>query len=680
MRKYFQINEEIENTCENNKKFTNREVSYILSLPINKDNKDNKNSFILSNLIDNYIGYKYIKNEERVLLDSCKDNAGNKHYAIGTQTTLIKNDNIKNLVIQLKRFIYSKGVAIRLDNVVQLPKYLVFNDQGYELRGIGLHLGGSIDGGHYVYINNIKDKQYLYNDASFSEYTTDNLDISKNAYIINYERVDLTNEEYANTCYNQIKYKFRRLNDVDFVLDDIYNINNSVNNFKTIISVLDNKYYNYLSEQNKNEFDKIKQIITEKQERLKKFKILDKPFNFNSNTKEILVDELKNSLTNNGLIDIINKKDKFYYQPSNSSSNSNIFRGFWDGKKCFMKSFTLKYNENLEYEQKLYKYISDRSNNLGGEFSDNFVNVYRLFKINRTEFRKFYNTQTYEGINKNLNTNIFSNEDYIYFIVTEDISGVTVTDFYVQQCNNFKQKTNNNKYRDNIMEMLFELVYGLYLLNTRLRVIHNDNHFGNLLIKEQPEEKIYTINNTEYTRKRKYRVCIYDFDLSYFEGNTNPDNRLLLDNTTNQINSVVPLTDVNKGRDIYTIGNSLYGFSMYIKKTLNNTQFNNLINSNNTYNIFKILFETDEVIQNLVKNFEIDLVNKTLFWNSYCVTGNYPCVPVDFNNITAEKVLTRMLNSNDLKHILNITSIDVLFKKYLKYKMKYIKYINENKI
>ena len=69
-----------------------------------------------------------------------------------------------------------------------------------------------------------------------------------------------------------------------------------------------------------------------------------------------------------------------------------------------------------------------------------------------------------------------------------------------------------------------------------------------------------------------------------------------------------------------------------------------------------------------------------LFWNSYCVTGKYPCEPVDFNNITAEKVLIRMLHSTDLKRILNITNVDALFKKYLKYKLKYIKYMNENKL
>ena len=122
---------------------------------------------------------------------------------------------------------------------------------------------------------------------------------------------------------------------------------------------------------------------------------------------------------------------------------------------------------------------------------------------------------------------------------------------------------------------------------------------------------------------------------------------------------------------------------MYLRKTLNVSQFNELCRNSSgnmyTYDVFKILFETDKVINNLVQNFEYDTKNNKLFWNSYCVTGKTPCVPVDFNNITAEKVLTRMLNSNDLKRVLNVINVDPLFKKYLKYKLKYIKYMNENK-
>ena len=688
-KKYFQLNSEIKKTCENNKTFTKRDESYILSLPIDKDNKNN---VILSSLIDKYTSYEYIKPEDRELLDACKDSAGNRQYPIGSQITLMKNDNIKNLVINLKRFDFSTGVAVRLNNVIQVPKYLVFNDQVYELKGMGLHLGSDIGGGHYVYINSLNNKRYLYDDSTFSEYTIDNLDISKNAYIINYEKAELSNKDYANIYYNQFNLKYNRLTNVDFVLGDIYNINNSVNNFKKELIILRNKYYGYLTQPRKNNIDLIEAKIIEKQGRLNKYDKLNELSYFNSTIPELSIVELENSLTNNGLMNLKNNKTNFSYQKPNSASKSNIFRGFWDGKKCFMKTFTIYGNQNLKYEQKVYRYIDKRNTELSGEFSDNFVNVYRIFKIKRNDFKNFYNTKTFQGTQVRFTDNYgyageyikYDYESYIYFIVTEDISGSTVSDFYQEQCKLFiRNAPDKYKYRDNIMEMLFELVYGLYLLNTRLNVIHNDNHFGNLLIKEQPEQKLYTINKVEYERKRKYRVCIYDFDLSYFEGNTNQDPRLVPNNRTNQINSVVPLTDINKGRDIYTIGNSLFGFSMYLRKTLNVSQFNELCRNSSgnmyTYNVFKILFETDKVINNLVQNFEYDTKNNKLFWNSYCVTGKTPCLPVDFNNITAEKVLTRMLNSNDLKRILNVINVDPLFKKYLKYKLKYIKYINENK-
>ncbi len=694
LRTNLQIDVEQNKYCENDNNILKKDEVYLdLNLQI-KQNITSKLS--LYNLLDNYTSYEYVDPKDRDhKLDECKDSKGNKYPIKGTKVNFNISPLNKNIIIQLKRFDYSTGVPLKIYNNVNIEDEIIVHGSVYRLKGIGVH-SGTEKSGHYVYINKVGKDKYIYNDADFAKYDSDTFQLEKNAYMLNYELIDdIDKSQLFNLYYDKIINKFERLNNVDFILNDIYNIINSVSEFKKDLDVINRLISEgtFLEPSKRIIINKINFKIKEKQERLRKYNILKNPFDFNTTIKELSMLELNTSLTNGDTLDLINNTNNFSYQKPNSASNSNIFRGYWDGKKCFMKTFTLSGNSNLEYEQKIYNYINERNKQLNDEFSDNFVNIYRVFKIKRNDFKTFYNTKTFQGMKVRFTDTSpysgkhirYNNETYIYFIVTEDIGGSTVADFYKQQCTNFSHKfylknPNRNIYRDNIMEMLFELIYGLYLLNTRLRVIHNDNHFSNLLIKEQPDEKIYTINNTEYTRRRKYRVCIYDFDLSYFENNTNPDSRLKPNNRTNQINSVVPLTDVNKGRDIYTIGNSLYGYSMYIKKILNMVQFNELIknNSENTYNIFRILFETDNVINNVVKNFEYDTQNNKLFWNSYCVTGKKPCVPVDFNNITAEKVLTRMLNSNDLKHVLNISNIDTLFKKYLKYKVKYINYKGKN--
>ena len=702
LRKYFEINLETEKHC-NNKDNTitkKNDLSYILSLPLETKNIPN---VTINYLIEKFTSYEYVKPEDRNILDACKDAYG-PHDFNKSKINLKLDDNISNLIIQLKRFSYNikKNRFDKLNNNIKLDDFIIINNKIFKLKGIGVQTE-SLNSGHYQFVDiNDNGKKYLYNDSIFREYNDGEINLNENGYLLNYVKVDLPDKDVLNIIFEKIERKYNHLKNVSYVLENIYNINNSVNIFKEKINLVLTKYKSLLSQDKKNLIEKINDDIANKIIQLSKYDILKQPFKFNSLIPDLSSQNIRDSLTHFGSI---NLKDinNFSYQVPNSASKSNVFRVYWEGKPCFMKTFTISGNKNLEYEQKIYNYINIRNNQLGGVFSDNFVKVYRVFKIKREYFKDFYNNETKQGeyvrfsdlnmpiIGKGSNPKIkqhnkrikYENEKYIYFIVTEDIGGSTVADFFEEQCNNFKkQGLQNYKNRDNIMEMLFELIYGLYLLNTRLNVIHNDNHFENLLIKELPEDKTYLVNNLEYTRKRKYRVCIYDFDLSYLEGFNNPDDRLII-NKTNQMNNIKPLTDVEKGRDIYTIGNSLYGFSMYIKNTLDNeTQFNNLFRNNaedlNTYNIMKIIFETDNVINNLRNNFFNDTLNNKLFWNSYCETGNYPCKLLKYTNITAEKVLIRILNSEKLERILQINNINPLFKKYLKYKIKYLQFINKN--
>ena len=95
----------------------------------------------------------------------------------------------------------------------------------------------------------------------------------------------------------------------------------------------------------------------------------------------------------------------------------------------------------------------------------------------------------------------------IYFIVTGDIEGVTLDDHIKRMLNPlFNQHgilTNDKLAINNFINILFELIYGLYILNNRLNIIHNDIHFGNIIFKEIPDrEKIYTINNIDISKNK----------------------------------------------------------------------------------------------------------------------------------------------------------------------------------
>ena len=58
-----------------------------------------------------------------------------------------------------------------------------------------------------------------------------------------------------------------------------------------------------------------------------------------------------------------------------------------------------------------------------------------------------------------------------------------------------------------MINTLFDMIYGIYLMNDRLKLMHNDNHFSNILIKTNLLETTckYQIGNVEYIKKKKYR-------------------------------------------------------------------------------------------------------------------------------------------------------------------------------
>ena len=82
-------------------------------------------------------------------------------------------------------------------------------------------------------------------------------------------------------------------------------------------------------------------------------------------------------------------RDSFKYKPPNSSSNSAIFNGYYKGKKCYFKTFTVSNSKRLGYEQRIYKYIQNRNEKLDGELQDNFVDIIDVFKIRKMILKLF---------------------------------------------------------------------------------------------------------------------------------------------------------------------------------------------------------------------------------------------------------------------------------------------------
>ena len=193
-------------------------------------------------------------------------------------------------------------------------------------------------------------------------------------------------------------------------------------------------------------------------------------------------------------------------------------------QKCLqIRDETLKKNENIKIEQQginkeLLKHQS---------INQTLTQKLQLIKSGREqeiEYEKkiYYSTKVESIINKI--PEIFVGA-YMYFIVTEDIEGEPLDSKctslsrleenrikkleYLKYPNykNYEYYKNLNIYPDinprkEIINIIFELIYGVYLLNKYFRITHGDLYFKNVIIKKiNPINKNFIIGNTSIKKK-----------------------------------------------------------------------------------------------------------------------------------------------------------------------------------
>lgn len=400
-------------------------------------------------------------------------------------------------------------------------------------------------------------------------------------------------------------------------------------------------------------------------------KLFDEPSNFNNQI------DIKNRVDLNIITDVA-MIDK------TGVSSSYIFKAKFSNKPCFIKAFFISEN-NLLYEQKIYRYIHTRNELIKPYYEDYFVKLYSAIKISSRDFISFLNDNNVKIITRSApwNTNhtfnrILSYSTHIYLIITEDIEGMSYKEFYELNYKDEKLITNT----------LFDIFYGIYLMNCRLKLMHNDTHFGNIMIKiDLPITSTkYQIDKVEYTRNKNYKLCFYDFDLSFLEGEPNPH----LDDTW-------VVQNKKSAKDIWTILNSLAHFILIKSSDIDfraKQYFVNNIFANNLYDpdywvipgnsdqyknldyigsIIKIILNNSKSHRETLERNYYDYVTTGIFWNAYCVNNiQDPCVIPDDLFLYPLEVLHRYVNDEHISNILNFIDVNPFYKKYVKYKTKYL--------
>jgi ubiquitin carboxyl-terminal hydrolase 8 len=179
--------------CSNcNNKSTNFEPFTILQLPIPN------NTDTLQNCLKNFSMTDYLNDDNKYKCDNCKtETSANKTIYIWDLPEL--------LIIQLKRFSYSKNRLNKNNNIITFPlENLEFNDNyhkyriknyKYDLYGVISHYG-NLSGGHYIAYtkNELNNKWYKYNDSSVYYIDDINNELNNNAYILFYKKKYVNNE------------------------------------------------------------------------------------------------------------------------------------------------------------------------------------------------------------------------------------------------------------------------------------------------------------------------------------------------------------------------------------------------------------------------------------------------------------------------------------------------------
>lgn len=640
--------------------------------------------FLSQNFIDNYINFNTAElvtliNKELYNIESTFLNDFYHVIILSDKTNYININNVIYINVNLKNetvLLDVKQILDKLDkNKYKFHRVILtgfFNTiKPEQLIGFNNLLEGFAN-------NNFNASKTSNNSHIFDNYNKFlDYKIMENFIISTLEMITLSEIDFLN-----LEIKYKKLINYDYIISNINDLSQAITEFKEGLRKFETMYP-IMVPSIKEKYDaiifKIDQVYKIQQD----MKLFNKD---NDNVQPVKIENtniFKTTITN---IRVFGNKQ--------SSSDSVVFKAYYNGKPCFIKMFSidnasfLKKNYGLEYEFKIYKYLMEKNNEVQQYFKNYFVNVYDVFKVDYYDFfsmidylntkieggpnngKIFYSKTKTNAYNKILPSTLKGYDSMLYFTVTEDIQGETYNDFF-----------NNNISNENIIiETIFDIVYAIYLLNNKLGIIHGDNHFGNILIKPEQRKQKYIIGDIVLERDVNYRICLYDFDLSYMIGNNN----LILDEPFNI--SIGRINNNNFSKDIWTILNSLMmQFNIDFTKTnsqwvlwyknMQNNLFGRQIHSEVYYETYmynlvnKVFLQSDEEKNNLYKNFLENKKNGT-YWNSFC---NFPittkCTQPIYDNLCAKKVLFRYIT--EYKNVLNFNNIISYHKKYLKYKNKY---------
>jgi hypothetical protein len=442
--------------------------------------------------------------------------------------------------------------------------------------------------------------------------------------------------------FSQILEEYNKLKDVNYVSSNINNIDAEVICWKERLLTFTQRN-KVVSEDIKSKIQEMEQNIIQKIKEKEDLHRLKELFSIEEDLHTIDLCTFDSEFT-----------ELFIFGDKNSKSASLIIRGKYRGKPVYIKIFDTK-NSELNEELKYYKYISRAQEHLDPSIKeyidDCFIKLEASFLLNKEEFFKYLQEKKIMQITKKREEERINEKKLYYssvepsvikvipkiftskflcFIVTEDIGDLPLYLVLLK----INQKFNDNldvKTVKNIINILFEIFYSIYILNKYLNLVHNDLNLRNIIfLKRNPsQKKKYIIGNVKIIRNSNFRLAIFDFDKS---------------------SEMYPEAEKDD-------------FILFFRN-------------------IQIIFSK---FKNIKELFYDKIFIKKLKINTNKKKGDEPDFVVDETDIfTDEEIKNLYYPENMLKRFiqvfyreLGIEEVNPYFKKYLKYKNKYLKYKNK---
>ena len=333
--------------------------------------------------------------------------------------------------------------------------------------------------------------------------------------------------------------------------------------------------------------------------------------------------------------------------------------------KCFIKVFEeYAHNETYNYEQYMYNYIETKNKILNKIENDFFIIPLDIVCVDSAVYlemcKSHYETEIFYQhiVNRQLTGVNFK----MYLTITKDVEGESLEDFLLKR----------PRAHYLVTSILFDIIYGVYMMNDCMNIMHNDLHFNNILIKTVPEyTKTYMIGKLTFTRKLEYKIYFYDYDLSTI---LEPDKKNILGKRGMQLYG---LTLEKSSKDIWTVLNCIH----FIKNESPYFRAHNGDFFLYMENMINVVLNNSDVHKKKYKDIFEKYVKdpKNVHWDNNCIENYYftgRCEILHEPDLFPLPVLTRMLANTEIYNCLNIQDIDPFYKKYIKYKLKYL---NEKK-